>query len=186
MVNRLRNDQGLTLMEILIAVVLVSLVFTAAISLYTSGIKQLKARQAVDVTTSPDIFLEQVAKKISIASAANMAPATQLNIRVDQDCAGAALATPSNTTDDNWWHFRPAGTELLAFCDNVPGTVLTSIGNPVGTTSLISNLDTATSNFAIINPSATGNPTVISMHIVSTNPIMTVDTEAALGASPKR
>ena len=175
-------------MEILIAVILVGLVFAGALSMYTSSLKLLKARQSIDVTTAPDISLEQVARKVSLALEANISPASQLNLRLDQTCGGAALNSPAVSAGDAWWHFSFKANALLALCDTVMGTSLTSVGVPAGTTELTPNLDTTVtgSNFQIVNPSGSGAATVIGMHVVSTSPIITIDTETALGATAKR
>ena len=190
MVKRLTDPKGITLMEILIATALLGLVFTAAISIYTSGIKTLKQRQAVDVTVSPEVSLESVTRKISVAFEGNINPTPQLNIRVNETCGGAALPTSSisNAADDAWWHFRFKSSALLALCDNSQATVLTNIGAPAGTIALISNVDTtgSASDMTITNPSGPGSASVVTIHLKSSTPDLTVDTETALGATSKR
>jgi len=188
MVIRLRDSAGITLIEILIATALLGAVFTAAISMYASGIKALKQRQAVDISVSPEVSLEGVTRKIAVAFEADINPAPQLNIRLDQTCGGADLATPSNAADDVWWHFRFKSNALLALCDNSQATVLTNPGSPAGTIELISNVDTSGpgSDMTITNPSGSGSASVVHIHLVSTNPVLTVDTETALGAKSKR
>ena len=74
---------------------------------------------------------------------------------------------------------------MLSFCDNASATAIVSLGVPAGTTLLADNVDTANSTFSLSNPSGSGTiQTVVSIHIESPN--LNVDTEVALGASPKR
>ena len=100
--------------ELLIATVLVGFVFVGAASMYTSALKFLQARENVDVTASPDIAVEPVTRKVACALQGGISPASQLNIRMDQTCGGAALATPAVAGDDSWWHFRLTNSQLLA------------------------------------------------------------------------
>ncbi len=189
MVNQPRGQFGVTLIELLIVIALLSVVFLGAASIYTSALRFLKSRQAVDVTLSPAIALEQITRRTSVANLASLTQAgTQLNLRLDFDVCTTtrAFATPANYADDNYWHYRFVGTQLLSFCDNAAATPIVALDNPGGTVSVIDNLDTATSTVQITNPSSSGAATVISFHVVSTNPLVTIDTESSLGAAPKR
>ena len=185
MVKRFFSNRGITLMELLIVVVLISVVFIGAISLYTSSLKFLGNRQSIDVSTLPDITLEQIIKKVVLANRATISQldASQLNLELDTNCAGNAAPTPANVNDDSYWHYRFLGAQLLAVCDGAMVTGITAVGNPAGTVAVLSNLGAST--VQITNPSSSKNPTVISFHVVSTSPVTTVDTEAALGASSK-
>ena len=183
---------GFTLTELLTVIVLLGLVFFGATSLYLTALRMLKARQSVDVTALPNVALEQMVKKVVVA---NNSPPTsltqagsQLNLRIDYDlCSDTrAVPTPSNFADDNWWHYRFTGGQLLFLCNNAAGTNLTAAGNPAGTVALLSGLNTATTLISITNPSASGTATVANIHLVSTTPAMTIDTEAAFGATTKR
>ncbi len=155
--------------------------------MYTSSLKFLKTRQSVDVTLSPDIAFEPVARKIAVANFADLTVGgSQLNIRVDQACSGTANATPSTTADDSWWHYRFTTTKLMALCENPTNSnpTLTSSGIPVGTVELLDTLSNNASAWALINPSAAGNNGVVSVQLRS--PSVNVDTEISLGATSKR
>lgn len=184
----LRRRGGFTLTELLITLVLVTVVFLGASSLYTTGLKFLRARQNIDVSTSPGIVLEQIVKKAAVANSVSLTQAnTQLNLRIDYDLCSDTRAVPTSTTaDDNWWHYRLVNNQLLFLCDAAAGSTLTAVGNPPNTIALMSNVDTTASTFQIINPSASGTATVLSAHLVSSSPAQAVDTEVSLGAMPKR
>lgn len=194
------SAQGFTLTELIIAVTLLSFVFLAAISMYLTGLRFYGARQAVDISALPDVAVESIVKLVNVANSAAVtlpgsgSPVTgsQLNLRIDYDsCSNTrGTVTPDNLADDFWWHYRFIGNQLLYLCGNtagaaLPAVTLTAVGNPAGTVALLSNLDTASSRFQITNPSSAGSATVISVRVVSTTPLVTVDTEAALGAASK-
>ncbi len=178
---KLSND-GFSLTELLIVVILLGGVFLGAISIYTSGLKFLNARQAIDVSVSPEIVVETIVKKIVLANQGSTASGgSQLDLRLDESCAGAALATPATTADDNYWHYRFIGTDMRGVCDGVLATTVNA-GHPL----LMQNLQGGAGSFTLSNPSASGAPTVISIHVQSVTPPVTVDTEGALGAATKR
>ncbi len=178
---------GFTLTELLMTAILLGMVFLGAISLYTTGLKFLGARQAVDVSVSPSVSVERIVRNVSIANAVSQSNGnSQISLRVDQSCADAPMATPSNFADDTWRHFRLINSQILTHCDNSSATTLSASGNPVGATSVLDNVNTISSTFSVINPSSSGASTVVSLHIITTTPPLTVDTEVALGASPKR
>jgi hypothetical protein len=82
-----------------------------------------------------------------------------------------------------------ANGQLLFLCNNAGGTLLNGVGNPAGTTALASNLNNAGaagSLFQLLNPSASGIANVVRIRLVGNAPVKTVETEAALGATPKR
>lgn len=186
--NNPLQHKGFTIAEILITLVLISVVFLGATSLYTTGLKFLGARQTIDVSTTPGIVLEQIVKKAAVANNVSLTQSSsQLNLRVDYDLCSDTRAVPTATTaDDNWWHYRLVGNQLLFLCDNTAGPTLTAAGNPAGTVAMMTNVDTVTSTFQILNPSASGSGTVLGAHLVSSSPATAVDTEVAIGALPKR
>ena len=193
MPRSLKYSRGFTLTEILIVCVLISMVLLAGVSLYTSSLRFMRAQEAMDVTTLPDVALEDLARKISVANSATRTRGNnQLNLRIDYTgCNWGALdpAGPANTAGDSWWHYRLRGGngngELLVYCDDTPDPNVGSGGTPG--TLLLPNLNNAGggSTFNITNPSGAGNPTVVNVHVVSVTPTVTVDTEVALGAAPK-
>ena len=183
-------------MELIIALLLITLVFLAGISVYTTSFKFLQRAQTRDITTLPVVSLEAVAKRISVSNAATVdfaGPVTgaQLHVRADfavnpASCGiYAPLNTPGNTADDGWWHFyfKDVGgvIALRGTCDNNPGTTV-----PDGAPILINNVVLANSSFTLQDPSGTGIPTVVNIHLQTTAPtVAELDTDVTLGAKPK-
>lgn len=177
------NARAFTLTEILVGTLLVGVVFLGGASVHITALRFLGTAQqnSFVITTDPAVMLEDVARRISLSNQATITVGnSRLNVRSDYNCLGAPLNTPNNTVDDQWWHYRFQSSTLTWKCNGLP----TDIG-PAGPI-LISNVTTASSYFAIINPSGAGQPTVVNIRLVSTVPVTTLDTNVALGASAKR
>lgn len=190
MVKTALSSQGFTLMELLLVVLMVGMVFLGGMSLYTSGLRFLRTQQTTDVTALPDVSVEDLARKTAVANDATLTQGgSQLNLELDysQCSPSSSLNTPSDGTDDYFAHYRLVNNELLYLCNQTAATTLTASGNPAGTVVALPNLNTGAggSTFQITNPSSAGSATVVSIHIVSTSPAKTLDTEVALGAAPK-
>ena len=198
--QKMMDDRGFTLMELLIAGVMISLVMIAAFSLYSSGLRLFVQARTYDVTAIPEVAVEDLVRKINSANFADINPANQLNLRVDYAaCNPASVPTPANTADDSWWHYRFLNSELLGLCEAVNSNpTLTAVGAPAGTTAILGNLDTVAalpayppgtgsggSGFQLVNPSVSGTPTVVYVHVNSTNPVKELNTEAAWAASKR-
>ena len=170
-------------MELLVAVILISLVFIGSTAVYISGLKFLRLAQQNDVSTSPVIAVEDITQKISFANDAALAGG-QLTIRADyptcSDFSVANVNSAANTADDRFWHYGFVNGALRSVCDAAAGTVV-GAGSPI----LVSNVNIAASNFQINNPSGAGVPTVVRLHVVALQPALTLDTNAALGARSK-
>ena len=174
---------GFTLMELLVALSLTSVVFLAAISVYLSALKFLKTTQQSGVSTNTVATLEDISKRISLANSAVVTGGgnPQLNVRADYAvCSYNVLNTPANVADDNWWHYRLINNALRFICDANAATAVSGTGSI-----LIDNVNTGGSTLRLINPSAAGNPTVVNIHVVTTSPVLTLDTNVALGAASK-
>ena len=177
-------------MELMVALLLVTFVTLAAISVYTTSLNFLRRAQTTDVTTLPVVSIENIAKRISVSNRmTTTAPGlpvvgAQLNACGDYiTCTYTPRNTPSNFADDGCWHYAFMNDNTLrTICDNAPGTAVT-----LADTTLISNVDTTVSVFTLANPSAVGNATVGHIHVLTTaSPVAEVDTDVALGASAKR
>ena len=183
------NSRGVTIVEMLMVTLMMSMVFLGTTSVYVTGLKFLSSAQTNTTTTLPiAILLEELPKKIEFANQLlpNAAGNTnQIDFRVDQTCAGAALATPSNFGDDNWWHYRFRNSALRAVCDDNAGTSVAS-DDPI----IIPGLDTSgglRSRFIIANPTGVGITTVVDvLMMTSAAPLQTTQTSFVIGAQAKR
>lgn len=119
------KQSGMTLIEILIGTILLSVVFLAGISIYVSCLKIFAQAQSAATSTSTETQLIPIVKNIRQANYAFVSNGnTQLDIRVDLDMCGdtRATPTPSNAADDSWWHYRFVGGALRYVCDNNQNT----------------------------------------------------------------
>ena len=174
---------GFTLMEILIALSLTSVVFLGSTSVYLTALKFLKNTQQSGVSVNKVATLEDISKRVSLGNSAFMTGGgnQQLNIRADYAvCSYNVLNTPANTADDNWWHYRVIAGAVRFVCDSNQSTNVN--GNDYV---LIDNVNTGFSEFQLINPSNAGNPTVAHIYITTTSPALTLATDVALGAASK-
>ena len=207
MVSFFRNDtlgfRGVTLMELLVATLMVTMVFIASTSVYLSAAKFLSAQVASSQTPALGFDMEDVIKKISLANEYAIDPAAKwLDLRGDYPQADPSwsnpLNTPSNFGDDTWAHYRICGA------GNSGGTLRTVYDNAQGngasvdcaaSTVVASSLDPTASIFTAQNPTALNNPggaadpgsaTVIQINLVNAAPTATLESSAILGAKAKR
>ena len=193
MIKNFKVRSGYTLMEMMVAFLLLSMVFAAAISVYTTGVKMLTTRKAAMLNTVPEaISLGVVANKVEAALGVTPTGISQIHLRLDQDCAGGLRNTPSNAGDDVYWHYAFAGNALRSVCDTNAAT------DASAGAIILDNLNTAvpgacnsnatSSCFNLLNPSAVGpasSNTVVFVHAISTTPVQTMETKVAVGGLSK-
>ena len=212
MVGRIRGRHGFTLMEILIASLLVSLVFLAAISVYMNALKSLRDPKSsfnADLPFSVPLSLIlndiaialDVTKKIGpgVGDSTIGATSKQINLRLDATCPGGAVhgppytfpdfPTPGDQSDDSYVHYAFISGGVRSLCNSaVPGNRFTDVTG--GDPSLIDNVDESLSDFSLVNPStagATGN--VVHIKLVSipagNAPAVLLETDVAAGSKSK-
>ena len=165
------------------------MVFLGAISLYLSALGFLKRAQQNDVTTNPLVSLEDITKRISLSNSATLGTvvAGQLDVRADYAVCSYDLlpGSANNTGNDNYWHYRFVGGALRSICDNISNTIVAA-GSPALINNVADPPNPPGSSFALLNPSASGNASVVTIHLVtSASPAVTIDTSVALGAASK-
>ncbi len=185
----MRTKNGVTLLELMIATLMIALVFAVAISLYSTGSRFVSSQNTnSDPTTNATVILEDIAKRISICNQSTYDSGTgTLHLRCDYT-AGTYTPrnTPSNFADDAYWHYRFFNGNLLLLSNNVAGSV------PNGAAAgeiIIPGVNVENSSFARVN--ATGAGTTVSTRIdirvtTSSAPVSEVRTSAILGAAATR
>ena len=192
--RRIRNESGLTLVELTIATLMLSTVFLGAASLYVSGIKFLSAIQADTSQVQNTASMEELTKRISLANEAYVDSDLQLRLKGDYKIGTyTPNNTPSDPSDDTWVKFRfiPSATAGLY---NLHWRVDTAANPAQNVTSsdpvLITDLQAGTSFFSLVNPSKQGQSTVVTVtmatKIAGSGGIETVQTNASLGSKAKR
>lgn len=192
--HRLLNERGITLLELLVASILMSVVLGGAAAIYVSGVRFLGQLRTTTTASMPP-SLNAITRRIDIANQVALSQGgSQLDLRCDCDFATLTPqnATPYNPADDQWAHIRivmgaPNG-EVRMVIDNVPGTTV----NPGDGTLLYSNINSAgpdaqgnRSGFALLNPSGAGNATLVETTLVFTDPATTLKTRTAIGSGAK-
>ena len=204
-----RANRGVTLIEMLVASLLLTMVFAAAMSVYSTSLKILKSsRDASSGAVIAPISVEDVAKKIAQANDVDVTGAganfDRIHLRVDQNNPPTPGNPPGGSSftsagDDSYCHYQfvtdAAGKRALrGKCDNGPATIL-DVTNAILVRDLnaavAASCDPATptggSCFALRNPSAAG-PTlsVVYIHIKSAEtPPRYIDTQVAVGGKTK-
>ena len=189
----LRPAAGFSIVEVLIAVVLLAMVFVGAISIYVSGLKFLGGLTATSSQLEPVINVDEMSKRIQLANdGAVELSGAQLLLRGDYDWSSGgwnSRGTPGDFTDDSCTRYRFLGTELHLRSEAAAGGVCSSFAVTGSDTLLISNLRSGSSSFTAVNPSGQGNPTVYAIDVVQLFPgggTSEIKTAAALGAKTKR
>ncbi len=185
MICLIRSRTGVTILELMIAVMMTGLVFAVSMSLYSSGFRMITPIiGARDPADNPVILLEDIAKRISLCNDASVDASGVLHLRCDY-APGTynALNSPANFLDDGRWHYRFAGGSLCMVSDLLPATV------PPANAIVIPGIDAANSSFMVTAPSGGAGSLPIKVDIVlttSTQPISQLRTSALVGAKASR
>ncbi len=189
--KNLHSNNGITLLELLIATILTGLVFAVAMSVYNSSIKFMNIQGvATDPTQSTVVALEDVAKRISLCTEASVV-GTTLHLTCDYapgtyNLTNGGAGSPSDPTDDSYWHYGLTGG-ALRLVSNGPGLGF-ALTDPAGGAVVIPNVDTAASSIALSKGSGVGaNTTKVDITIITSGtPVTEVRTSAMLGAKATR
>ncbi len=186
---KIQRENGITLLELMIAILLTGLVFAVAMSIYSSSIKFMNLQGAsTDPTQSTVVALEEISKRISVCNEA-VAAGGILHLRCDYaPNTFTAFNTPGVFTDDGYWHFGFSGGALKMLSDGPSAVMLLTDPAAAGAV-VIPNVDIAASSVAVIS-SASGVGTVgtkVDISIkTSVSPITEVRTSTILGAKATR
>lgn len=151
--------QGFTLVELLVAVLLLGLVLAGASSVYVAAHRFLAGiiNNHVRVIT-PSLALETMARRARIANRAVLdAVNNQIRLRIDP------ARTPLNLADDVWVKYRFIGDRLRWRQEAAEAGDVTANDQDVEADLRVR----PESRFALVNPSASGDANVLEIVIVT-------------------
>ncbi len=187
----LRKDQGFTIIELLIASVLLGVIMMSAISIYVAAQRFFNDLLDSNARTSSAVAMETILRKAQIANTIVFdGPNSQIKLRLDVTAASVPNRTPGVFTDDNWFKYRIVANGLRWRTDTVAadptGAVDVTGSDPELEANLVLRPGSA---FNVVNPSAAGTDTVLNVTFVTqagTPPVdTTLTTSAAVGAMAK-
>lgn len=164
---KLTNQSGHTLVEIVIASMLIGVIFLLVTSLYVSALKFLKGEVA-STDVSSLLALETMARNVSRANDGIVdAGGLQVKIRIDPN--DPATATPA---DDQWVSYRfldsGSGFRLRSRTVNPPNANPADVAasDPEVVRGLAVLAGPGQSGFQLVNPTAQGASTVVQIRLV--------------------
>lgn len=164
---KLADQSGHTLVEIIIASMLIGMVFLMVASLYLSALKFLRSEVASPSVNSL-LALETMARDVSVANDGIVdANGLQVKIRIDTNDPATATAA-----DDKWVSYRfldsGSGARLRSRTVNPPNASPADVtaSDPEVVTGLAVLAAAGQSSFQLINPTAQGAPTVVQVRLV--------------------
>lgn len=200
----LRGRAGVTLVEIMMAGLLLSVVFLGAASAYISALRFFNALREKSGQVYSFYAVEHIARRarqanqiiVNSGGAANANTGKHVKLRWDYSEAGAALNTPDNTADDTWVKYavleNPTGTWRLYWRTDSAATGAVTDAATTDPRLEESLLLQSGSVFNLASPSgpAEGRRVILDIHletVTGTPPqTLTVDTDVMTGAYEKR
>ena len=190
--KRLSGRSGLTLVELVVAGVLFSVVFLAAASAHVTAAKFFESAKQNQGQVLGYAAMEHMTRKIGLANSAVVGNSgAELKIRWDYNqTTFAPLGTPKNYADDSWIKYRFVEGEGGAY--KLEWAADDAQADDEGT--VYAELEPKLvlyegSLFSLENPTASGSPTAVRLTLVSERGIpavpFTLSTDVSLGASAK-
>lgn len=186
----MKNESGLTILEFLVAALLISVVFLASTTVYVGAVKFFSdLRQNADSIDS-FILMENLTRKVTVANQVSVSDAgKQLKIRWDWQLIGGVWTpnnTPDVTTDDTWVKYRFLGASNdLRLRWRSDATETTDVTNPdpevrPGVVARDACL------FTLVNASGDGDPIAVDVNLVTqtgTPPVIVTLTNRVLAGA---
>ena len=194
MAFRMKRSSGVTLIEVMIATLLLSVIFLGAAAFYVTALKFLNNVRENGSQVYGLAALEHIAAKAQISNAVAIEDAGQtLKVRWDASFANGFFTprnTPSNYADDVWVKYKiiALGGGRFRLDWAVETTQVDSGG--VAYQPLQPKFElVGGSSFALTNPTVSGSATVLSIRLEGQRGVpaipMTLRTDVALGALAK-
>ena len=184
------KNSGYTLIELIIATLLVMVIFIASTALYVTGVKFFNSMSGANSNLDAFYAIEPMTRHINIGNFA-VVTGNDLSIRADYAPDGVTCRnTPNNFLDDTWFKYRFIGNRLRYRTDLVNAATPNNPGAPVNgadpevVAGLVIN---NTAAFSMQNPSLQNNPDVVQILLVTgaAPPFLTVRTWGAVSIMPK-
>jgi prepilin-type N-terminal cleavage/methylation domain-containing protein len=122
------KQNGVTLIELLVAVSLISVVFVAVTGVYISAKKVMGGLEGRDISLGGAIAIEHMSRNIGLGNRVELLDANkQVTIRRDYSSSTAPLNTPSNTTDDSFIRYRFFSDNTLRFDTHGPALPVSTL-----------------------------------------------------------
>lgn len=182
----LRKNQGFTIVETLIASVLLGVIMMSAISIYVAAQRFFNDLLDNNARTSSAIAVETIIRRAQIGNTIVFDAANnQIKLRLDFSAAFVPNQTPGDFTDDTWFKYSIIGTSLRWRTDTTQATDVSAADPELETNLVLQN----GSAFNTVNPSGAGVATVLNIIFITqtgTPPVnTTLETSVAIGAMPK-
>jgi hypothetical protein len=179
-----KNCRGVTILELLIAGILTSLVLGASAAIYASGARFLgTVRQSVANSQPPT--LQPIIKRIDLGNFARVSEnGSQLDVRCDCDPVTLLPQADGPGVNDTWFHFK-----IIQGSQNttVRWTIDQNENSAVSAddTILYDNVNRRDSSFGMVS-SGQGTDTVVETNLMFTSPVVTLNTQTALSGATKQ
>ena len=164
MVARLRRENGVSLTELMIATILLSVVFLACISLYVSAMNFFKAQKDRWARIDSFLAMEHMTRRIVLGNDILLNPG-QKWVKVRWDYTGDYFTpnrTPNNYADDQWLKYGIVGNTLRWRVDATPDANVSG-SDPEVQAGLF--VDTAGSFFLLNNPGGPSGPPTLDVRL---------------------
>ncbi|GEM_PF-2561047 len=211
----LKSSRGVTLVEIVIAVLLISVIFLGSTTVYVTALKFFNAVRDKSPQVYGFLAAETVVRKVAVASEAivndsgssngastldadglNYVTGKQIKIRWDFTLADwTPLNTPSNTADDTWVKYKiienPGGSGTYRLYTRKDASVTADVTTADEEVDTLLTLG-ANSVFRLSSPSgnAEGAATTVDVHLEtvggSSSQTVVIHTDTAVGGGAKR
>jgi prepilin-type N-terminal cleavage/methylation domain-containing protein len=110
------KQNGVTLIELLVAVSLISVVFVAVTGVYISAKKVMGGLEGRDISLGGAIAIEHMSRNIGLGNRVELLDGNkQVTVRWDYNNSSAPLNTPNNFTDDRLLRYRFFSDNTLRF-----------------------------------------------------------------------
>lgn len=144
----MRNARGVTLMELIVAMSVFSVVFIGVTAMYVSGYKSFKSLGTKENEIAALVALEHMTRRIGLGNNAEISDGgAQIKVRWDYAEYPSPLNTPGDYADDTYIKYRFIDGRLRYRIDATSGADVSASDREVEP-----GLVVGTSSFTLLNP----------------------------------